>query len=219
MRRKIFSRQEIYEIEKRTYEEFLIPPLILMENAGRETASEAKRMLSGAKKKNIIVLAGPGNNGGDGLVASRYLHCWRVPVKIFIFFDPSRTKEPSFTNYQIVVKMNISLEPFSVSRMQEEIKNTSLIIDALFGIGLTRPIEGLERKVIELTNTAGIKVLSVDIPSGIDADSGEIFSVAVKADTTITFGFPKQGLYRNKGKKYAGRIKIVDIGYPPEVYS
>lgn len=217
MRRKIFSRQEIYEIEKRTYEEFLIPPLILMENAGRETASEARRMLSVAKKKKAIVLVGPGNNGGDGLVASRYLHCWGFSVKVFIFFDPSRAKEPSFTNYRIVVKMNISLESFSTGRMKDEIKDTGLIIDALFGIGFTRPIEGLERKAIELINKTGIKVLSVDIPSGVDADSGEIFSVAIKADRTITFGFPKKGLYRNKGKKYAGRIKIVDIGYPPEV--
>ncbi len=217
MKKNIFSRQEIYAIEKRAYEEFLIPPLILMENAGRETAIEAKRMLFRCRKKKIIVLAGPGNNGGDGLVAARYLHCWGFPLKIFIFFEPQRAKEPSFTNYRIVVKMNIPFELFSAEKMEKEIKDSGLIIDALFGIGLARPVEGLEKKAMELVNSAGIKVLSVDIPSGIDADSGRILSSAIKADTTVTFGFPKKGLYINEGKKYAGKIRVVDIGYPSEI--
>ncbi|HPP67149.1 MAG TPA: NAD(P)H-hydrate epimerase [bacterium] len=218
MKRKSFSRQQIYAIEKRAYEEFLIPPLILMENAGRETASEAKRTLSRLKKKKVIVLAGPGNNGGDGMVAARYLHCWGISSVVFVFFNQSNTKEPSFTNYRILIKIKVKCEPFSVENMAQHLKNSGLIIDALFGIGLTRPIEGREKIAIELANNSRRRILSVDIPSGIDADSGKILSSAVKADTTITFGFPKKGLYKNPGKKYAGKIKIVDIGYPPEIY-
>ncbi|HOQ82058.1 MAG TPA: NAD(P)H-hydrate epimerase [bacterium] len=82
------SRKEIYEIERRAFDEFLIPPLILMENAGREIALESRRMLSTLRRKEIVVLAGRGNNGGDGMVAARYLHCWGFPVSVFIFFDP-----------------------------------------------------------------------------------------------------------------------------------
>ncbi|HOC02705.1 MAG TPA: NAD(P)H-hydrate epimerase [bacterium] len=212
------SRKEIYEIERRAFDEFLIPPLILMENAGREIALESRRMLSTLRRKEIVVLAGRGNNGGDGMVAARYLHCWGFPVSVFIFFDPTMTKEPSFTNYRIVFKMGIPCESFGEEKIKQKIVSSGLVIDALFGIGLSRPVEAPEANAIEIVNNAKIKVLSVDIPSGIDADSGDVLGYAIKADITVTFGFAKKGLYINEGKRYAGKIKVVDIGYPPEIY-
>lgn len=216
MKRLILTRDQVYEKEKRAYENFFIPPLILMENAGRHLAAEAQSVLKNNKKSKVVVIAGPGNNGGDGMVAARHLYCSGFPVIVFITFNPEKAKEPAFTNYKIIVKMNLLRD--DIKGLDLELKDSRLIIDAIFGIGLTRPVTGLEKDIINKINNSGRFVISADIPSGIDADTGEVYGVAVKANTTITFGFGKAGLYTKKGKNYAGKIKIVDICYPPELY-
>ncbi|HOJ31026.1 MAG TPA: NAD(P)H-hydrate epimerase [bacterium] len=218
MRKVILSREEIYEKEKLVYEKYSIPPLILMENAGRETALEVMRILKKLKKGNTVVLAGPGNNGGDGMVAARYLHCNGFPVSVFVTFDSEKVREPSFTNYQILYKMNLVSSLQDIEALRKIIRKNDLIVDALFGIGLTRPVEGIYKDIINEINNSGRYIVSIDVPSGIDADTGCPYSVAVKADTTVTFGFAKPGLYTEKGKIYAGKVKVVDIGYPPEFY-
>ncbi|MGB9642269.1 MAG: NAD(P)H-hydrate epimerase [Candidatus Ratteibacteria bacterium] len=218
MKKIILSREEIYEKEKLAYEKYCIPPLILMENAGRETALEVMRILKKYKKKHTIVIAGPGNNGGDGMVAARYLHCYKLPVNVFVAFNPDKFKEPSFTNYQILVKMSLVSFLQDIEILKKAIRKSDLIIDALFGIGLTKPVEGFFKDIIDVINRLDKYVVSVDVPSGIDANTGEPYSIAVKADTTVTFGFAKLGLYTKKGKIYAGKVKVVDIGYPPELY-
>ncbi|MCM8822987.1 MAG: NAD(P)H-hydrate epimerase [Candidatus Omnitrophica bacterium] len=218
MRKIILTRRQIYERERQAYEKFCIPPLILMENAGREIALEARRITKNKKERKIIVIAGPGNNGGDGMVAARHLHCSGYLVAVFFTFDVEKAKEPSFTNYKILVKMNLMCEKAESRRFNLAIKDAELIIDAIFGIGLTRNIEGIERDLILSLNNSGKYIISADIPSGIDADTGEIYGTAVRANSTISFGFGKKGLKTEKGKYYAGKIKIVDIGFPPELY-
>jgi NAD(P)H-hydrate epimerase len=219
MKKIILTRNEVYLKEKVTYEKYCIPPLILMENAGREVAIEAKRVLQRYRWRKIVVCSGPGNNGGDGMVAARYLYCWGYPVECIILFDPSNLKEPAFTNYQILVKMNLVSFFKNRAWFEEKIVSSDIIIDAIFGIGLQRNVEGNAKIAIEAINASSKFVISVDIPSGLDADTGSVYSIAVKANETITFGFGKAGLYTQTGKQYAGRIKIVDIGYPPELYS
>ncbi|HOK80476.1 MAG TPA: NAD(P)H-hydrate epimerase [bacterium] len=218
MKKIILSREEIYEREKIAYERYGIPPLILMENAGRQTALEVIRTLKKYRKRNTIVLSGPGNNGGDGMAAARYLHCYDLPVSVFITLHPDKLKEPSFTNYQILVKMNLISFLQDIEILRKAIRKSDLIVDAIFGVGLTRPVEGIYKEIINEINTSDKYVISADIPSGIDANTGVPYSIAVKADTTVTFGFGKSGLYTEKGKIYAGKVKIVDIGYPPELY-
>ncbi len=218
MKRLILTRDQIYEKERQAYEKFCIPPLILMESAGRAVALEVQRVLKANKKNRVVVISGPGNNGGDGMVTARYLHCWGFSVVTFTIFDPGQAKEPAFTNYKILVKMNLVLNEFTDDIFFCELRKTGLIVDAIFGIGLSREIRGRARQIIEAINNAGKYVISADIPSGIDADTGETYGVAVKADRTITFGFGKKGLYTEQGRNYAGKIKIVDIGFPPELY-
>lgn len=218
MKKMILTREQVYEKEKQAYEKFLIPPLILMENAGRETAIEVRRALKKFANKKVVVIAGPGNNGGDGMVTARYLYCWKIPVKVFIIFNPERAKEPAFTNYKILVKMNLVSELNNIEIFRKEIQDSGIVIDAIFGIGLVRPVEGKEKEIIKVINDGSRFVISVDVPSGIDSNTGEQYGIAVKADETVSFGFGKKGLYTEKGKYYAGKIKIVDIGYPPELY-
>ncbi|MCM8764386.1 MAG: NAD(P)H-hydrate epimerase [Candidatus Omnitrophica bacterium] len=218
MKKIVLTRDQIYEREKQAYEKFCIPPLILMENAGIKLAVEARRIMKNNKKGKIVVLAGPGNNGGDGMVAARHLYCSGYRVVVLFTFDAEKIKEPSFTNYKILVKMKLMCKKVESEKINSELKDSELIIDAIFGIGLTRQVEGIEKDLILSVNQAGKYVISADIPSGIDADSGEIYGAAVKANSTVTFGFGKKGLKTEKGKYYAGKVKIVDIGFPPELY-
>ncbi len=218
MKKLILSREEIYERENRAYNEFCIPPLILMENAGRETALEVRKIIKRERGKRVLVFAGPGNNGGDGLVSARYLYCSGVPVSVVILFNPDSMKEPAFTNFQILVKMKVPFLQSNYKTLKREMENADIFIDAIFGIGLTREIKGTMKDIICQINEASRYVVSVDVPSGIDVNTGEVLGEAVKADETICFGFGKKGLYTGKGKKYAGNIKIVDICFPPELY-
>lgn len=218
MKKIILTREELYDREKHAYEKFFIPPLILMENAGRVTAIEVRKALKNYNTKKVVVFAGPGNNGGDGMVVARYLYCWKIPVSVFITFNPKKIKEPAFTNYKILVKMNLIRQLENFELLRDELESSGILVDAIFGIGLTRQVEGIEKKAIDAINSSGKYVVSVDIPSGIDANTGEEYGTAVKANETICFGFGKKGLFTEKGKYYAGKIKIVDIGYPPELY-
>ncbi|MCM8760094.1 MAG: bifunctional ADP-dependent NAD(P)H-hydrate dehydratase/NAD(P)H-hydrate epimerase, partial [Candidatus Omnitrophica bacterium] len=99
MKRVILTREQLYEKERQAYEQFLIPPLILMENAGRQTAIEVANIVKKNDRAKVVVIAGPGNNGGDGMVAARYLHCWGISVSVLLTFEPEKIKEPAFTNY------------------------------------------------------------------------------------------------------------------------
>ncbi|MCM8816962.1 MAG: NAD(P)H-hydrate epimerase [Candidatus Omnitrophica bacterium] len=216
MKRVILTREQLYEKERQAYEQFLIPPLILMENAGRQTAIEVANIVKKNDRAKVVVIAGPGNNGGDGMVAARYLHCWGISVSVLLTFEPEKIKEPAFTNYKILVKMNLICHDREI--LWNRLENVDVVVDAIFGIGLTRNVGGKEKEAIDAINKAGKYVISVDIPSGLDANTGEVYGIAVKANQTITFGFGKKGLFTKKGRYYAGKIKIVDIGYPPELY-
>lgn len=185
--------------DKFAQEKLGIPSIVLMENAGRSAAEVALKMLG--KKKKVVVVCGVGNNGGDGFVAARHLINAGVNVQVFVVGKISKLKPDPKTNYNILKKIGI--------KFTKKIDG-DLIIDALFGIGLRSEIREPYASIIELMNKSGRPILAVDVPSGLDADTGKVLGIAVKAKKTVTFVASKKGFV--KARKYCGKIVVRDIG-------
>ena len=149
------------------------------------------------------MVCGKGNNGGDGFVAARHLLNAGVKVSVVVIGKVSRLKPDAKINYNILKKMK--------AKFTQKIGG-DLIIDALFGIGLNSGIRGPYVRVIRAINNSSIRVLSVDVPSGLDADTGKVQGIAIRANKTVTFVSPKRGFYRKDGPKYCGKIVKKNIG-------
>ncbi|MGN6368263.1 MAG: NAD(P)H-hydrate epimerase [Phycisphaerae bacterium] len=215
----VFSRDALRELDRRAVEEFHIPILLLMENAGRAVADAALRHLH-KSPRHALVLAGPGNNGGDGLVAARHLHNAGVTVHVLLLALHDHYRDAAATQLAIVDAMK--LKPLTLSHDHAELRDWlveadpgDLIIDALFGTGLSRPVEGLAADVIRAANTAKHPILAVDIPSGLDADTGQPHGVAIHATETVSFCGTKRGFAN--AQACTGKVTIADIGAPREL--
>ena len=188
----------------------------LMEIAGRGAAEMALSIWQD-NPGDVVVFCGRGNNGGDGMVAARYLHLWEVPVSVVLLpSDKSAaefemTTEESNTNRALVQHFGI---PITTGNELPSDVFPTLILDALLGTGITRDVKDDFRSAIDSINDSGAEVLAIDLPSGIDSDSGQIRGAAVKADHTVTFGYLKPGLLNEPGGGLAGEITLVDIGLP-----
>ena len=191
---KPVTREQIEEMDLRAQEEFGIPADTLMEQAGKAVADEVLRRTSGP----VVVICGKGNNGGDGFVAARHLSEAGRPVQIHLLSPPTPETPPD-RNLHLVRDL---CGPFT----------EGVIVDAIFGTGLRRIVKGRYRETIEEINRRNTTVIAIDIPSGLDANSGKALGAAVKADATVTMGLPKIG-FDNSGD-YTGEIIVADIGYP-----
>ncbi|MCM8767874.1 MAG: NAD(P)H-hydrate epimerase [Candidatus Omnitrophica bacterium] len=219
MKKLILTKKEIMRIEKETMEKFGISNLILMENAGRESFYIIKKELKNIKNRKFFVFCGKGNNGGDGFVLSRYLFNYGVDVKVFYFGEINDFTEISLINFNILKKLKIDIERINVLKLKNmNIGSADVVIDAILGIGIKGIIEGEMKDVIEFINKNSNFIISIDIPSGLDADTGEIYGICVKSNLTISMGFLKKGFFIGKGPEYTGKIKIADIGFPKYYY-
>lgn len=219
MKKIILTREKIFKIEKETVEKFGISNLILMENAGRESFYVIKKELKKTKNKKFFVFCGKGNNGGDGFVLARYLFNNGAIVKVFYFGNPDEFTDISFANFDILKKLKIDIEGINILKLSNmKIEKTDVFIDAIFGVGIKGEIKGEMRSIIEFINENDNYTVSIDIPSGLDADTGEIHGACVKSDLTISMGFLKKGFFINKGPEYTGKVKVVDIGFPKYYY-
>lgn len=219
MKEIVLTREEIFKIEQETEEKYGIKRLILMENAGRQLAEIVKKEMGNFKGKKIFVFCGRGNNGGDGFVAARYLFNWDVEVEVYYCGNPENFTDISFLNFDILNKMGvkiISLAKCDIYKLKY--KEADLIVDALLGTGIKGEVRGEMKELINMINRGGKRIISADIPSGLDANKGKVCGVCVKADITVSFGFGKKGFYINDGPEYCGEIKIVDIGFPKFFY-
>ena len=192
-----------------------ISTLELMENAGREFAAAVKKKYD-LNGKRIVIFCGTGNNAGDGFVIGRHLLNAQIPTQIFLIGQPSRLKQDVYINYRILKNVGVPIHKITAVNdfVWKTICRSTLIIDAIFGVGLNRNIEDPFYTVIDYLNRSKKLIVSVDIPSGLDGTTGKIFGICVKAKLTVTFSWPKKGFYYNEGPKYSGRIKVVDIGIP-----
>jgi len=209
---------EMSELEHRAAEVGL-PSEVLMENAGLAVAREVKGWLGSAARRRILILVGPGNNGGDGLVAARHLHDWRARVHIYLCAE-RRDDDP---NYRIAKERGIPFilagEDESLVELDNLLSSSEVVIDALFGTGKLRPLNGVYEQALTRVRAAKeaqptLGIVAVDLPSGLDADSGGTDPSCVAADLTITLGYPKPGVFAFPGKEKVGQLVVADIGIP-----
>jgi NAD(P)H-hydrate epimerase len=192
----------------------------LMEEAGLAAAQEVWMTLGTLEERRILVLCGPGNNGGDGLVAARHLADWGAGVLVYLL--KSREGDPLVEELALrEVPIAVATNDDSFGALESLLAASELVVDALLGTGRARPIDGDLAEVLRRLQQArsrpgGIKTLAVDLPTGVDADSGAADPLTVPADQTVTFGFAKAGLYLPPGSAYAGKVQVVDIGIPKD---
>lgn len=209
---KVVTAQEMQDIDRRTIKEFSIPGQVLMERAGMVVAWKIKELFA---QRKTIVLAGAGNNGGDGIVVARELFHSGWHVKVLLFARENKLSPDCLSQFRSARQAGVPVEIRTGITGGD--LHSALVVDALFGTGLNKEIKGNLIGVISSLNRSGSLVLSVDIPSGISADSGQVMGVAVKADYTVTFGLPKRGHLLYPGADYAGRLFIENIGFPEEL--
>jgi NAD(P)H-hydrate epimerase len=204
-------------------EQFGIPSLLLMENAGRGVADIVSKESArfNPEAVSVLVCCGKGNNGGDGLVAARHLKNRGFKVQVLLFANPASLKEDPALNFNIVTQMKIPgqviLQTSELNILRQHLEGADYVIDALFGVGLNSDLKEPYASAVEVINEAGKKVIAVDIPSGLDADTGQARGNTVSAAITATLGIAKKGLYEREGPLCAGQIYVVDIGLPKEI--
>jgi NAD(P)H-hydrate epimerase len=205
-------------LDRAAIDEFGIVEEFLMENAGLAVYSVILNEF-GIKDREFLVFCGIGNNGGDGFVVARNIHSNGGAVKVYILGDPGMFKDAAKINLDIVARLPIEVRRLeSIEAIQADITHCDAIVDAIFGTGLTRDVEGLYRDIIELINHSGKTVFSVDIPSGVHGDTGQVMGTAVKADHTVTFGLPKIGNMLFPGYDLCGKLYVSHISFPPSIY-
>ena len=215
---KVSSVGEMRAMDRRAVEEFGISEELLMENAGR-AAYEVLSREWGVAGRRYVLCCGAGNNGGDGFVVARHILSGGGIPRVFLFGDPDRIQGAAGAQFAILSKLPVEVKTVSdVATIRSAILHADGIIDALFGTGLDREVDGLYRKAIALINASGRPVLSLDIPSGVHGDTGEILGTAVRADHTVAFGLPKIGNMLYPGFGLCGRLHVSHISFPPSLY-
>lgn len=219
----LVTAQQMRDIDRRSTEEYGIPSIILMENAGRAVFQAANALLDCVDCGSVVVVAGPGNNGGDGFVAARFFYNAGADVQVYYFGDRSKSQGDARTNLEIAERMGISIDySQDTDNLRMALFESDLLIDAYLGTGIKGVLRENAQDVIHAMSERGAaQCISVDIPSGIDADTamplGHPDYPAVSADITVTFGLPKIGLYCYPGRAYAGGIIVADIGIPADL--
>lgn len=215
---KLVTASEMRELDRRAIQDLGISSLVLMENAGRTTYQILRREFP-APQGEVAVVAGRGNNGGDGFVVARYLANAGLPVAVFLLGPRDQVSGDARVNLETLADMGIAVEEIlteaDLNPALHRLAKAGLIVDALLGTGLNAPVKGLMAALIERLNHLRPPVLAVDIPTGLCADTGEVLGVALKAEVTVTYGWPKLGQVLPPGRDYVGRLWQVDISIPP----
>ena len=212
---KLLTAKEAKNIDIKAEETFGISTLLLMENAGRAVAEEVVKILR--SKKSVAIFCGKGNNGGDGFVAARQLLTHGIKSDIFLAGKIKDVKNEARTNLEILLKLKekiIEVQEENLHLIKNKISKYDLIIDALLGVGLAGEVRDVYRDLIGIINTSKAYILSIDIPSGLDATKGKVLGCCVKADKTVTFVAKKRGMVLGEGPKYCGRVVVKDLGIP-----
>ncbi|MCL6621998.1 MAG: NAD(P)H-hydrate dehydratase [Syntrophobacterales bacterium] len=217
---KLVTAADMRELDRRTIEEVGVPSLVLMENAGRSTYLVLRREFPDLRGP-VAVLAGRGNNGGDGCVVARYAANAGLPVWVLLVARREQVSGDARVNLEILDRLGVEVVEVPEAEVFREhlprLREAGLIVDALLGTGLNAPVRGLLAEVIEAAGRLPVPVLAVDIPSGLCADTGQVLGVALRAEVTVTYGLPKLGQILPPGRELCGRLFRVDISIPPHL--
>lgn len=218
---RIFTVDELREIDRLAADEFAMPTLLLMEHAAIGLANAAEHELETLGHRSVLIATGAGNNAGDGFAAARMLFDRGITVTIAECVRSDSLRGDALANHRMASARRMPI--IDVTAPDASLENVihhqgpSLIIDALLGTGLSRPVEGDLLDAIRAINASTATVISADVPSGLHADTGAAMPEAVRADLTVTFAGLKQGFARAEGPAHAGRVVIAPIGAPPEL--
>jgi NAD(P)H-hydrate epimerase len=217
----LVTANEMQQMDRRTIESFGIPGRVLMENAGRGATRFFFEQFSNLKNKRIGVIAGRGNNGGDGFVIARYLAQSGVAVQVYLLAANNQVRGDAAANLDLLKPLEIPLieipDENSFSAHQSDMADLDIWIDAILGTGLKSDVKGYFQTVIDFINALNKPVFAVDIPSGLNSDTGQPCGTCIRASATATFGFAKTGHMTYPGAGCTGELKIVDIGIPPYI--
>lgn len=207
------TSKNVKDIDKYCIENLGIPEIVLMENAALKVVKNIDE-----NRKKIIIICGTGNNGGDGLAAGRHLLCNNKNVQFFIVGSKDKMSNACKTHFNILTNLNIPMNfienNFNILNFKNALQTCDLIIDSLFGIGLSREVSGIYKEIIQIINNTSKYILAVDVPSGLNANTGKIQGCCIKANKTVTFINKKQGFNCIQAKQYLGEIIVEQISVP-----
>jgi NAD(P)H-hydrate epimerase len=216
---KVSSVAQMRQMDRQAIEEDGIPELLLMENAGLATVQVICQHFS-VQGQRWLVLCGAGNNGGDGLVVARQLHSRGAEVEVALVGDPARFGAAASANLAMVKKLALPLlQASSIEGISPHLADCDGVVDGLLGTGITRPVEGLYADVINAANQSGKPVVSIDIASGVNGDTGQAMGTAIQAAHTVTYGLPKAGNLLYPGYALGGELWVTHIGFAPRLYT
>ncbi|AEG59048.1 bifunctional ADP-dependent NAD(P)H-hydrate dehydratase/NAD(P)H-hydrate epimerase [Desulforamulus ruminis] len=215
---RVVTAAEMKKIDQLAVEQYGIPGIILMENAGLRAVEVIESLAGPIQGKTFTILVGKGNNGGDGLVVARHLHNKGARVKLLLAVKPDDLQGDARINLNIWQKMSQPVfqinQTNGINVLKMALLNTHMVVDALFGTGFRGRVNDKLGQVMNMVNASPAPVISIDIPSGLEADTGRSHGPCIRAAHTVTFGLPKVGLVLEPGATYAGTLHIVDISLP-----
>ena len=207
------TRDQVREVDRRAIHELGLPGIVLMENAARALAEVALEMIGG--RRRVLVVCGGGNNGGDGYAVARHLHNRGAAVSILATKSVAELNGDAATNARVATAMGLSIQSATPAAVRAA--EVDLIIDALLGTGLTEPPREDAAGLIGAMNAHPAAVLAVDVPSGLDCDTGRPLGACVRADRTVTFVAEKAGFSEAAARAFLGEVSVGDIGVPPDL--
>jgi NAD(P)H-hydrate epimerase len=221
-RQIVLTRDQVRQIDRIAIEQIGIPGVVLMENAGRHAAQTVLELLPNPAGARVCVLCGPGNNGGDGFVVARHLHNAEVRVTVLLACDAQKITGDARVNYDIAQRMSLPmhaiLTPDELAQTQAQLRDCDVIVDALLGTGFTgQPRPPIDQIIRAVNALRGPTIVAIDVPSGLDCDTGQPADPCVRADVTVTFVAPKAGFEKPPAPRYLGRIVVADIGVPRDL--
>lgn len=212
---KLVTGSQMADIDRRSIEEWGVPGAQLMERAGSEVVAALRDCYDGLEGLSVAVVCGKGNNGGDGFVVARLLHQSGVPVRVLLTADPDESSGDAAHHLRLLRQAGV--KPRAMTTGDEvDLGECEVIVDAVLGTGVTGAARGPAAQAIEAMNRTARPLVAVDLPSGLEADTGKAHGPCVRATMTVTFGLPKVGQLLYPGRSYCGDLRVVDIGLPPE---
>ncbi|HLJ92270.1 MAG TPA: NAD(P)H-hydrate epimerase [Gemmataceae bacterium] len=215
----LLSREQVRELDRRAIEDYGLPGVVLMENAGRGCA-ELLHFLG--VRGPVLVCCGKGNNGGDGFVLARHLDNAQIPVRVLLFATAQDLTGDAAIHYRVIAKSGLPMRslgrgPWDIQALGQELAGAEWVVDALFGTGLSGPPRAPFDQVIAAINRSSARILAIDIPSGLDCDTGQPLGAAVRAERTATFVGLKKGFTNPAAQEWLGKVHVVEIGIPRDL--
>jgi len=217
----VLSRDEVRAFDAWAIQSLGLPGMVLMENAGRSCAEVIRQKRTGVARPKVCIFCGTGNNGGDGYVIARHLLNDGLSVKVALCGDPKKVGGDARINLDVLRRMGQPIEsldlddPSLEGRVRDLVLGTEGIVDAIFGTGLKGQVAPPYARLIEAINGRRVPILAVDIPSGLDCDTGRPLGAAIRADTTVTFVAVKKGFLSPEARPYTGEVIVASIGVDP----